>query len=929
MVGPMEHAPFEQRITRSPRPHDKARGAEARAAFGASDTQLGEVIEGTAGSSPYLGGLIEREAEWLRDALAGAPEVAMDDLLAGAAALSGGETGTGLRRLKRRAALLIALADLAGVWSLEEATGALTRFADASVNTALRAALAPEIARGRIPGQGEDDLAEAAGLAVIAMGKMGAFELNYSSDIDLICLFDETRFAPDDLAEARSGLVRATRRMCALLSETTAEGYVFRTDLRLRPDAAVTPVAMSMAAAERYYESAGRTWERAAYIKARVSAGDIASGERFLDALEPFVWRRHLDYWAIQDAHDMRLRIREAKGLHGAPTHLGHDLKLGAGGIREIEFFTQTRQLIAGGRHPDLRTRGTVEGLARLAAGGWVPEAEAEALTADYRAHRELEHRVQMVADQQTHSLPKTEEEFARVAALAGRDPADLAAEVTERCIRVHRTTEGFFAPEAGEKDTAPALSEEMEAIVARWQDYPALRTARAEQVFSRVRPKLLSRLAKAAHPETALGHIDGFLAGLPAGVQLFSLFEANPQLLDLVVDIADTSPALASYLSRNAGVFDAVIGGGFFGPWPGHRALAADLGAALKEEEDYERRLDIARVWAREWHFRTGVHFLRGLIPGEEAGWEYADLARAVLSAVWPVVVENFARRHGPPPGRGAAILGMGSLGAGTLTAASDLDLIVIFDPDGAEASEGDRPLPSATYYARLTQAFVTALSAPTAEGRLYEVDMRLRPSGRQGPVATSLSAFLRYQAEEAWTWEHLALTRARPVAGAERLGGEIEAFRRDLLAEERDAAKVKRDVAEMRDRLFQAKPGQGGLDVKPGPGRMTDIELLASTAALLAGDPSRSVRRQLRAGGGALGLDRSAVERLVDHYVRMAAVRQALVLIGAEPKPGTGGAKLVLREGEAGGLEELESGLDSAAEAAAETIAAALGAT
>jgi len=925
MVPAMTERTFESRIARAPVAFDPARGAEVRDAFGA-DGALGDLLSGMGGSSPYLAGLVEREGDWLRSALAGEPEAAFGEVLAGTAALAGAETGPGLRRLKRRAALLVALADLGGVWSLAEATGALTRFADAAVAAALRTALAPEITRGRIPGQGEDDIAEGAGLAVIAMGKMGAFELNYSSDIDLICLFDETRFAEDDYAEARSGFVRATRKMCALLSENTSEGYVFRTDLRLRPDAAVTPVAMSMAAAERYYESAGRTWERAAYIKARICAGDIAAGERFLETLDPFVWRRHLDYWAIEDAHDMRLRIREAKGLHGAPTHLGHDLKLGAGGIREIEFFTQIRQLIAGGRHPELRVRGTVEGLGRLAAGGWVPEAEAEGLTDDYRAHRELEHRVQMIADQQTHVLPKTEEEFARVAALAGRDAGDLAAEVTERCTRVHRTTEGFFAPDRGGRAAATELSKTMEAVVARWQDYPALRTTRAAEVFARVRPKLLARLSQAANPETALGHIDGFLGGLPAGVQLFSLFEANPQLLDLVVDIADTSPALAAYLSRNSGVFDAVIGGGFFGPWPGHRALADELGAALAEEDDYERRLDAARVWAREWHFRIGVHFLRGLVTGEEAGWEYADLARAVLEAVWPVVVENFAQRHGAPPGRGAAIVGMGSLGAGTLAAASDLDLIVIFDPDGVETSGGPRPLAAPTYYARLTQAFVTALSAPTAEGRLYEVDMRLRPSGRQGPVATSLSAFTRYQSEDAWTWEHLALTRARPVAGEERLMGEIEAFRRHVIEEPRDRAKVLADVADMRARLAEAKPGGGGLEMKAGPGRMTDLELFASAAALLSGSHARSARRQLRAGAEAIGLSAETAATLGRLHHRLAAIRQALVLIGEPPRPGTGGAALVLREGGAETLEDLAASVDSQAGEAGGVIAAAL---
>jgi glutamate-ammonia-ligase adenylyltransferase len=910
---------FESRITRAPRATDPERAAEAVAEAGVTGA-LAEVVGGAAGSSPHLADLIRREAAWLGEALPGAPEAALDALLAAPV----GDAMRDLRVLKARGALLAALADLAGVWTLEEVTGALTRIADRAVQAALEDALGPLLRRGKVPGQGEAALSEGAGLSVLAMGKMGAGELNYSSDIDLICLFDETRFQPDDYAEARTAFVKTVRAMCQTLSERTADGYVFRTDLRLRPDASVTPVAISMEAAERYYESFGRTWERAAFIKARPCAGDLAAGARFVETLRPFVWRRHLDYAAIQDAQDMRLRIREHKGLHGGPSHLGHDLKLGRGGIREIEFFTQTRQLIAGGRDPDLRLSATVPALRMLAEKGWVPEEDAEELVADYRAHREAEHRVQMIADQQTHMLPETEEEFARLAALSGRDPRDYAEEIETRLTRVAALTDVFFAP-GQPKGAAPEPE-----LVERWSGYPALRSRRAMQIFRRVWPRLSARLGAAAQPGEALSHFESFLGGLPAGVQLFSLFEANPQLLDLVVDIVDTAPELGRYLARNAGVFDAVIGGGFFSDWPGSVALAEQLTQALSGERDYEKKLDRARVWQREWHFRVGVHLLRGLIDAEAAGRQYADLAGAVVMALWPEVVAEFAAKHGQPPGRGAAVVAMGSLGAERLNAASDLDLIVIFDGGEAEQSEGKRPLPTRTYFARLTQALVTALAAPTAEGRLYEVDMRLRPSGRQGPVATSLQSFRTYQAEEAWTWEHLALTRARPLAGEASLQGEIEAFRQSLLAEPRDREKILSDVADMRRRLAEARPLRHPLEGRAGPGRLQDIELLAQAGTLLSGAPERGLAGQIGAARDPLALTEEETATLSEAAMLFWRLQSALRLVfGGAPIPeeiGTGAARFLARETGTGSLDDLTALAERTAEAARAIVGARL---
>lgn len=905
-----------RRITRLPHAYDADIGAETCAAVPWASGGMADLLIGAAGSSPYLRSLILRETDWLEGA-AEAPEEAVTLLYAELAETAPDRILPALRQAKRRIALISALADLAGAWPLETVTGTLTDFAGLACDLAAKAEIGKLIRRNRLPGQGEDDIADAGGLVILAMGKMGAGELNYSSDIDLICLFDEARFEAADYGEARAGFVKATRAFASALSVRTADGYVFRTDLRLRPDPAVTPVCIPMDAAERYYESLGRTWERAAFIKARAAAGDIAAGERFLDTLKPFIWRRHLDFAAIQDAHDIRLRIRENKGTGGPIAVAGHDLKLGRGGIREIEFFTQTRQLIAGGRDPALRPRGTLDGLVALAARDWVPQDVTDRLGAHYRVLREIEHRVQMVDDAQTHKMPKSTDGLGRVAALAGVTPQALQDDLRARLEEVHRLTESFFAPDDKPAEAEAAVDFDP-SILARWPSYPALRSERARQIFRRLRPELLARLAKVSKPNEALLALDGFLAGLPAGVQLFSLFEANPHLIDLLVDIVGTSPALAMHLSRNSAVFDAVIGGDFFADWPGRAALEADLSRSLADEPDYETRLDTARRWKREWHFRIGVHLLRGLTDPAEAGRQYADLAAAVLAALYPVVAAQFAIRHGPPPGRGAAVLGMGSLGAGRLNAKSDLDVIMIYDPQDADMSDGPKPLAVRPYFARLTQALITAMTAPMSQGRLYEVDMRLRPSGNQGPVATSWNSFRSYQTDEAWIWEHLAMTRARVIAGSTDLGADIEAFRMALLSSPPDRDKLCIEVADMRARIAAAKTAASVWDAKTGAGRMQDVELIAQAGTLLAGRGGRDVPGGLQDGVASGWLNAADAEALSGAYDLFWSLTVAMRLISeATPRPedlGEGAAGFLCRATGYEGMEDLQTALETA---------------
>ena len=828
-----------------------------------------DLLAAAASRSPHLDRLLRREGEWLRAAW-DAPSDAAAAVALEAAGARGREAGTVLRRAKDRTALLAALCDLGGRWPLEAVTGALTSLADAALAAALAVACAAEARRGVLP----PDAAEA-GVIALAMGKMGAGELNYSSDIDLILLFDRARYA-DRYPDARAGMIRAARAAMKLLSEVTAEGYVFRTDLRLRPDPSTTPLILPTEAAERYYESLGRAWERAAHVKARAAAGDLAGGAAYLEQLRPFVWRRHLDFAAIREAAGMLGAIRAANGVEGAVA--GRDVKRARGGIREVEFAAQTLQLVHGGRDPSLRVRGTCDALGRLAAAGHLPEADAAALADDYRYLRTVEHRLQMVRDAQTHRIPDDPEELARAAGLAGHaDPAPWLEEIGDRMSRVARIAGAVLGP----PEVAPRVPPARAEALARWKAAPALRSAAAREGLDRIAGALIARIDAAPRPDAAMAVLGDFIARLPAGAQLFSLMEANPPLMDLIVDIAGTAPALARHLAGSAGVLDAVISGEAFAPWPGTAALAGRLSRGAGREPDHEARLIALRRDVAEWRFAVGLHLLRGLAEPEEIGRRYAELAEATLRAALPLALDEVARRHGTVPGAALTVLGMGSLGAGRLDALSDLDLIVVYDaPDGA-ASDGPRPLPASGWHARAAQALVTTLSAPMAGGVLYEVDLRLRPSGRRGPVAVSRAAFEHYQRHDAWAWEHLALTRARPVAGDPALGAEVEAFRAALIAERAgETARIATGVAEMRARLAAARPGGGDWDLKDGPGALRDVELAAQAATFLAGSPDRTGPAQVGHWG-------EGADVLEDARRLSADVRLALRLLAPEGVP------------------------------------------
>ncbi|MGH6968356.1 MAG: bifunctional [glutamine synthetase] adenylyltransferase/[glutamine synthetase]-adenylyl-L-tyrosine phosphorylase, partial [Stellaceae bacterium] len=551
---------------------------------------------------------------------------------------------TELRRLKRAAALTIAIADIAGLWSLEQVMDALSRFAEGALALATRHLLCAAIDRGALARNDGDDPARASGFVVLAMGKLGAGELNYSSDIDLVVLFDPEKARVAGEVDAQTLFTRMAQDLVRLMSERTDEGYVFRTDLRLRPDPGSTPPALSLPAALVYYESAGQNWERAALIRARPVAGDLEAGRDFLAALTPFLWRKHLDFAAIQDIHSIKRQIHAQRG-GGTIAVAGHNIKLGRGGIREIEFFAHTQQLIWGGRQPELRQRGTIAALQALTASGRISHQVANDLAEAYGFLRRIEHRLQMIDDAQTHTIPESADGVRHLALFLGYETAAaFATDLTRRLA----TVEGHYAnlfeeapslaapgnlvftgteddPETLRTLTALGFADPktVAAIVRAWHHgrYRATRSQRARELLTELAPALLRSFGACAAPDAAFIRFDHFLGRMPAGVQLFSLFYQNPALLDLMAEIMGAAPMLAETMMQRPGVLDAVLVSGFFDSLPSRAALADDLGQLLDRARHAEELLDLARRWVAERKFQVGVQVLRHRLDGESAG--------------------------------------------------------------------------------------------------------------------------------------------------------------------------------------------------------------------------------------------------------------------------------------------------------------------
>lgn len=771
--------------------------------------------------SPYLRALLRRFPDAV-DAL-GDPSPAIDPEA---------EAGPALRRAKGELALRTALADLAGLWPLETVTHALASFADAALDAAVTAAI-----------RERDAEADPRGFAVIALGKHGSFELNYSSDVDLIFLHDRQTLPRRPREDPDEAAVRIARRVVELMQARTGDGYVFRVDLRLRPSPEATPITLPVEAAESYYQSEALPWERAAFIRARACAGDVALGDGFLTAIQPFVWRRSLDYSAVRDIREISLRIRDHFD-GGQAMGPGFDLKRGRGGIREVEFFAQIHQMIFGGREPGLRAPATMDALAALARAGKIDPGDAAALAQAYRLLREVEHRVQMVDDEQTHALPTPARARTALGEFCGYGGwKGLEAALAGVTRQVAKRYDGLVAEAGGARlpREAKALAAVAKAagfrdgggvarLIEGWRDgrYRALRTAEAQHAFEAALPRLLEAFAALAEPDAALARADSFLAQLPSGVQFFELLAANPNLGALLARLLGVTPALADALARKPELFDIMLDPAAFAPLPAAADLAAELASVVGARASEEELLDRVRRWTAERRFQLGAQLLEGAVDPLDAARGYAALADAAVAVLAPRVEARFAEAHGRVPGAELLVLGFGRYGGQALTARSDLDLVYLFTGAHDADSDGARPLGATPWFNKLAQRLTAALSVPTAEGALYEVDTRLRPSGGQGLLAVSTASFDAYQRGEAWTWEHMALMRARVVLGSETGRAEVARTLAAVVAADRDPAKLRADVLTMRADMDAAKPGQGLWDVKLGRGGLVDLEFL-----------------------------------------------------------------------------------------------------
>jgi [glutamine synthetase] adenylyltransferase / [glutamine synthetase]-adenylyl-L-tyrosine phosphorylase len=906
-----------------------------------------DALLGLADHSPYLWTLVQEDPKRLVRLLRRPPGESLDALVRALALRRDegeAELMPALRRAKRESALLIALADVGGVWDVVAATEALTRFADAVVRAALAFLLRKNARAGLLALDADAaDIESGSGLVVLALGKHGARELNYSSDIDLIVLFDATATSIPEGTEPGLLFVRLTKALARLLQERTGEGYVLRVDLRLRPDPASTPVALSTVSAYQYYETVGQNWERAALIKARPAAGDLELGERFLADLAPFIWRKYFDYAAIADIHAMKRQIHAVRG-HEQVVVPGHDVKLGRGGIREIEFFVQTQQLIFGGRRPQMRGARTLEMLERLCADNWISAEAVDDLTRAYAYLRRVEHRLQMVADEQTQRLPFERDALTRFAKFCGYARLNaFAADLTHHLTQVERHYAQLFedAPElsvasgdlvfTGVTDDPATLAtlrtlgfqrpEAAAETVRGWHfgRRAAVRSARAREVLTELTPALLEAFGGSGDADAALSAFDEALARMPASVELLSILRSNGSLRELFGDVLGSAPRLAQVIATRPHVLDAAIDPARsldFDLSFADEAMGARVETFVSQAQSFEDALNRARDFAAEEMFHIGLNLLSGRLDPDRAGQAYSALAQGLIAALLTRVIEAFAGEHGRIRGGRVAVVALGKLGSREMTAASDLDLMLIYDfPVEVSESDGRKRLGPTLYYARLTQRLVSALTAPTKAGGLYEVDMRLRPSGRQGPLATQFASFKLYQEDEAETWEHMVLTRARFLAGDASLGADVARTVRRTLIRKREAAVIARETRTMRALIAKEKGDSDVWDLKLAAGGLIDIEFIAQYLQLAFAhkDPAIldvSTRKVMEEAGHAGLITGEQAEVLIDAHRLYTDATQFMRLSTSGPfDPGKAATGVKRRIAAASGFPDFEA--------------------
>lgn len=755
-----------------------------------------------------------------------------------------------LRLSKRKVALLIAIADILTLWPQKKVTQALSDFADFSINTSLRFLLEQEHGKETLIFSSHHNIEKNSGIIVLAVGKLGGCELNYSSDVDLIFLYDLQKISSSDPHMLQPILVKLVKKFVTIMQDITADGYVFRVDLRLRPDPGSTPIIISTDSAENYYSAVGQNWERAALIKARACAGDVESAANFLQNIHNFIWRKHLDFMTIRDTHAMK---RQVYRQHGGETIQieGHNIKLGRGGIRDIEFYVQTEQLIWGGRKPNLKSKNTCKSLISLADIGRISKKRANELIKTYDFLRTLEHRIQMIADKQTHTLPEKKEGLLKLSYFMGfEDYEKFRNTLLKHFKTVEKSYAGLFEKKyplavegnlvfTGVEDD-PGTSETLlkmgfqdpsrvQSLIRGWHHgrYNVTKSEHARQLLTDLIPNLLLEMSKTVHPDRAFINFDEFLKKLPLGVQFFSLLNQNRNFLSFLIEIMGSAPRLASYLSHYTHTFDTLLLEPFKKAFPNKRHLKQEFYHWLEQTTDYEDVLNLARQWAKEKQFLIGVRLLRMAISTENSYRYYTHVAEVLINIMISIAEKEFLKTSTKPKGCSMAILALGRLGSQELTATSDLDLIFIFDT-GRETKNNLEIFEAKNYYTRLCRRIITSLNAQTAGGKIYDIDLRLRPSGNKGPIAVHIDTFEQYQLNEAWTWEHMALTRSRVIHGSPQLRQKINKVILNTLCQKKDINKIKKRVSDMRQKVDSYHHTNNPWRLKYVRGGLMDIEFI-----------------------------------------------------------------------------------------------------
>jgi [glutamine synthetase] adenylyltransferase / [glutamine synthetase]-adenylyl-L-tyrosine phosphorylase len=762
-----------------------------------------------------------------------------------------------LRVIRNREMVRLAWRDISGTAALREVVASLSELADASIHAALTWLTRRLHTEVGVPKDAQGNVVD---LAVLGFGKLGGRELNFSSDVDLVFVYAEEGDIEGASISHHEFFVRLCRSLVRVLSEATGDGFVFRVDTRLRPFGTSGPPAISFDAMEHYYQVHGREWERYALIKARSCAGDLAAGAELLARLKPFVFRRYLDFGALESIRDMKQLIAREVARKG----MSANVKLGPGGIREIEFIAQALQLIRAGREPKLQERATLNVLPLLVQAGYLDAAASEALMHAYVFLRTSEHRLQMVADRQTHDLPDDPIGRLRLAYGMGfPDWSAYEAELDRQRARVHAYFEDLLGAQAPARDSADTFERCWAGVTEGEEGNEALRSAgfadhaavaallkgmregsmyRALSTEGRTRldrlmPLLLREAAKAADSNVTITRLVNLVEAIGRRSAYFALLTENPVALTQLVNLAAASPWIATWISQHPALLDELLDPRELYALPERALLEAELDDRLKAlaPDDMEAQMEELREFRNAHLLRVAAAAIGPGLPPDQVGMRLAQLADVIVAACLRLSYTALVERHGPPGGDaqhavpGFSVIGYGKLGSYELGYASDLDMIYLYqDVDGA-VTTGSRSISNEQFFARVAQRLINMLTTRTAAGILYPVDARLRPSGNAGPLVTSLTAFGRYQRTQAWTWEHQALVRARPVAGDPALSTRFGDIRKEVLCRARDELVLKKDVVDMRERMLKARPpADGGFDVKHDRGGMVDIEFM-----------------------------------------------------------------------------------------------------